>query len=342
VLSPGAVDIIVMVDVSSSMGGEIPALQTELPLMREALQAEGLDVNMGLVEVSSALDPTDGTRIAQRLSGSDDAFDTALAGIGVTGIGGMDPYNTMLDVTGISPIEGVDSEPDTMRARDGATQKIIIYASDAGLEITLGGADEASAGEALAQAGWTLHALVRTGAHGTAFDDMVAATGGSMQDMNGFGTNMGTILGNIADDIRASARPIDGIEVQAGITSASTSRIEMGFPIDATAYGLGVDDEEITTVAGARAALGAIDAALDAVNAGFAEIGASRNRLDNAENLATDQHLALETSRSRIEDADFAAETAETTRLQILHQSAAAALAQALGVERDAVAMLLG
>ena len=341
-LSPGSIDIIVMMDTSGSMGGELPAMRTELPLMRQALEAEGLDVRMGLVQVSTLLDPGDGSEVMSGLSDGNDAFDAALAGAGITGVGYMDPYSTMLDVTGIAPLSGTSVEPDRQKARDGTTQRVIIYASDAGRETSVSAADEASAAAALAQAGWTVHALVRTGPHGSDFDDLTAETGGSMQDMDAFGTNMGAMLANIASDIRAAARPIDGIEVQAGITSDSASRIELGFPIDATAYGLGIDDEQIATVAGARAALGALDAALDAVGSGFARIGASRNRLDNAENIATDQHLALESARSRIEDADFAAETAEATRRQILQQSAAAALAQAQGVERDAVSVLLG
>ena len=342
VIGPGAVDIIVMVDVSGSMGGEIPALRTELPLMRDALQAEGLDVSMALVEVSSLDDPGDGSRIAAPLTSTDAGFDAALAGIGITGVGGMDPYNTMLDVTGVEPLEGTSTEPDQQRSRDGATQKIIIYASDAGQEIALGTADEATAGDSLAQAGWKVHALVRTGPHGAAFDDLVAATGGSMQDMNPLGLNMATMLGNIADDIRANARPIDGLEVQAGITGAASSRIEMGFPVDATAYGLGIDQESIGTVAEARSAIDALDAALDLVNSGFAKIGATRNRLENAANIIGDQRLALEIARSGIEDADFVVETAELTRQQILQQSATAALAQAQGVEREAVLALLG
>lgn len=342
VLGPGAIDIILMVDTSNSMGGEIPAIRTEIPLMREALEADGLDVRMSLVQVSSLVDGLDGSEVLSSLSEGDATFDAALSTLGLTGVGGMDPYNTMLDVTGIEPIAGTSAEPDRQKVRDGTTQKVIIYASDVGLEVTLGAADEESAAAALALAGWTVHAMVRTGPHGGAFDDLTADTGGSMQDMDSLGGNMAAMLSNIADDIRASARPVEGIEVQAGITSDSSSRIQLGFPVDATAYGLGIDNEQVATVAGAQSALGALDAALDAVGSGFAKIGASRNRLDNAENLATSQELVMEQSRSRIEDADYAIETAEVTRLQILQQSAAAALAQAQGVERDAVAMLLG
>lgn len=342
VLSPGSIDIIVMVDTSGSMGGEIPSIRTEMPLMRQSLEAEGLDVRMSLVQISSLVDGTDGSEVLSSLTEGNDAFDTALGAMVATGVGGMDPYNTMLDLTGIAPIEGTSTESDRQGARRGTTQKVIIYASDAGLEISLGPADEASAAAALAAAGWNVHAMVRTGVHGTAFDDLTTETGGSMQDMNALGSNMGAMLDNIATDIRAAARPVDGIEVQAGISGDSSSRIELGFPVDATTFGLGIDSEQIATVAGAQSALGALDAALDVVGSGFARIGASRNRLDNAENLATSQELVLERSRSRIEDTDFAEETAETTRLQILQQAAAAALAQAQGVERDSVAMLLG
>ena len=308
VIGPGAVDIIVMVDVSGSMGERFPR-PDRTAADADALQAEGLDVSMALVEVSSLDDPGDGSRIAAPLTSTDAGFDAALAGIGITGVGGMDPYNTMLDVTGVEPLAGTSTEPDQQRSRDGATQKIIIYASDAGQEIALGTADEATAGDSLAQAGWKVHALVRTGPHGAAFDDLVAATGGSMQDMNPLGLNMATMLGNIADDIRANARPIDGLEVQAGSRVQPHRGSRWGFR-SMRRHGLGIDQESIGTVAEARSAIDALDAALDLVNSGFAKIGATRNRLENAANIIGDQR-----SRWRLHGPESRTPTSWSRRL---------------------------
>jgi len=86
---------------------------------------------------------------------------------------------------------------------------------------------------------------------------------------------------------------------------------------------------DITTVEGAERALSAVDNALDSVNAERANLGAIQNRLDstigalaiNAENIAS--------ARSRILDADFARETAELSRTQVLQQAGISILAQA-------------
>ena len=72
-----------------------------------------------------------------------------------------------------------------------------------------------------------------------------------------------------------------------------------------------------------------MDRALDYVNARRAEIGAQLNRLESTiANLATSAE-SMTASRSRIQDADFAAETAELTRAQILQQAGIAMIAQA-------------
>jgi flagellin len=72
-----------------------------------------------------------------------------------------------------------------------------------------------------------------------------------------------------------------------------------------------------------------MDRALDYLNARRAEIGAQLNRLDSAiTNLSTTAE-SITASRSRIQDADFAAETAALTRAQILQQAGTAMIAQA-------------
>lgn len=93
--------------------------------------------------------------------------------------------------------------------------------------------------------------------------------------------------------------------------------------------GLKIQDLDISTQAGASAALDAIEEALKSVNLGRADIGATQNRLEatllNIESNANN----LVASRSRITDADFASETTELSRSQVLGQAAQAMLAQA-------------
>lgn len=93
--------------------------------------------------------------------------------------------------------------------------------------------------------------------------------------------------------------------------------------------GLKVKDIDISTQGGAQAALASIDEALQSVSINRAELGAVQNRLEATINSLTSTSNNTVASRSRIQDADFAAETTALARSQILQQAAQAMLAQA-------------
>lgn len=91
---------------------------------------------------------------------------------------------------------------------------------------------------------------------------------------------------------------------------------------------------------GANDALQIIDSALANVNSSRALLGAIQNRFSNTiSNLQTTSEN-LSASRSRIQDADFAAETASLTRSQILQQSGIAMLSQANGLPNNVLSLL--
>jgi flagellin len=96
----------------------------------------------------------------------------------------------------------------------------------------------------------------------------------------------------------------------------------------------------ISTVDGANTAITAIDAALTTVSSARASLGAIQNRFSSTvENLAINAEN-LTASRSRILDADFAAETAALSRAQILQQAGTAMVAQANQLPQGALALL--
>lgn len=83
-----------------------------------------------------------------------------------------------------------------------------------------------------------------------------------------------------------------------------------------------------------------VDSALDSVSDTRAALGATQNRFSSVvANLQTASEN-LSASRSRIMDADFAAETAQMTKAQILQQSGIAMLAQANSVPQNVLALL--
>lgn len=112
--------------------------------------------------------------------------------------------------------------------------------------------------------------------------------------------------------------------------------------VTATASTTGFAALSLTTTAGADTALSSIDAALSAVNTTRATLGAIQNRFSSVvANLAT-QSENLSASRSRIQDADFAKETAALTRGQILQQAGTAILSQANSAPQGVLALLRG
>jgi flagellin len=106
------------------------------------------------------------------------------------------------------------------------------------------------------------------------------------------------------------------------------------------ATGTALSAIDISTAAGANAALASVDAALSTVDSGRASLGAIENRFSSTvSNLqATSDNLSA--SRSRIEDADFAAETANLSRAQVLQQAGTAMVAQANQLPQQVLQLL--
>jgi flagellin len=86
---------------------------------------------------------------------------------------------------------------------------------------------------------------------------------------------------------------------------------------------------DISTVTGANAAISMLDGALSQVSTIRGAMGALQNRFQSVVSSLTASSENLSAARSRIQDADFAAETAQLTRNQILQQAGTAMLAQA-------------
>ena len=86
---------------------------------------------------------------------------------------------------------------------------------------------------------------------------------------------------------------------------------------------------DVTSLSNATAEILAVDSAISAVNLARAGIGAFSNRLDSTISNLTNISVNLEAGRSSIQDADFAAESTNLAKSQILQQASTAMLAQA-------------
>jgi flagellin len=145
----------------------------------------------------------------------------------------------------------------------------------------------------------------------------------------------------------AAAYTADGTT---GITAAASNAVvtftgtanSNQFAISSSVGGLlgTVNSSTITSQSNANAAITAVDSAIATVNTGRAEMGAVMNRLQYAaDNLSKVSANATE-SRSRVLDADYAKETTELARTQIIAQAGTAMLAQANQVKQTVLSLL--
>jgi flagellin len=118
----------------------------------------------------------------------------------------------------------------------------------------------------------------------------------------------------------------NGITFQVGPDAAQT--ITHSIP-DTDATGLSINANTVLTVGAASAAITALDGAISTVSGERAQLGAISNRLDSTINNLNQIRVNLASSKGRIEDADFAQETGNLAKGQILQQAATAMLAQA-------------
>ncbi len=114
------------------------------------------------------------------------------------------------------------------------------------------------------------------------------------------------------------------IDIQTGSASADQTTLTVtGFDLSSAT------GSDISTAGGATTALDDVDDALKAVATTRASLGAGQSRLESTVNNLTNNIANLSDARSRIEDADFSAETTNLAKAQILSQASTAMLAQA-------------
>jgi flagellin len=107
-----------------------------------------------------------------------------------------------------------------------------------------------------------------------------------------------------------------------------------------SAQGLNIGDLTVASAGGASSALSQLDTAISAIGAIRADLGALQNRFQSTiRNIASIEEN-LSSARSRIRDTDFAAETAELTRNQIIQQASVSVLSQANQRPQAALALL--
>lgn len=151
-------------------------------------------------------------------------------------------------------------------------------------------------------------------------------------------------LGAQIDDIVANTKFNDvAVFGSADVTVSIQTGSNNGDTTTLTVTGFDVSDasaSDVSTASGANTALDDVDAALEAVATTRASLGAGQSRLESVVNNLTNSVVNLSDARSRIEDADFSAETTNLAKAQILSQAATAMLAQANQSQSNVLSLL--
>jgi flagellin len=308
---------------SSAIGGIADETGTEV------LAATAADITIALSggpaqSVSSSADFA-GSETGQ---GADSAFakaaaidDASVAGLSVnantTGtqtigaVGGtaLDTYT--LSVNGVTVFGGVDAAAGI--SNSAIRDQINTVSNQTGVIASLNGSDitlSASDGRNIA--------VAESGTGFVAGTDGISVTGGDFAD---------ELRGTIQVSSTASLT-VGGTVANVGLSAAIALDVD------------GVDDIDISTAAGAQEAIKRVDSALTSVNSTRASLGAIQNRLESTVNSLSTTSENLSAARSRILDADFAAETAALTRGQILQQAGTAILAQANSLPQNVLSLL--
>jgi flagellin len=130
------------------------------------------------------------------------------------------------------------------------------------------------------------------------------------------------------------------VTVQTGANSADTVDLVMADLTALTASGGAAGSYDVSTAAAANTLLGTLGTELDSISSARSSLGAGQNRLESVVNNLTNNVTNLADARSRIEDADYSAETTAMAKAQILSQASTAMIAQANQSQQNVLSLL--
>ena len=257
--------------------------------------------------------------------------------------------NLVDDGTGTIDLDATKTNTiDLINQKSGQTG---VYAEDNGVSITLKASD-----------GRNISVAIDNDAANNGVDPTSSASFGSLigldASIDGIGEgDIGTATAS--DNIGARGTASEGATYETTygtvtLSSAKEISLEAGsngkdeleaLGFNVAKYGGGEDgtllkDIDISTFEGAQAAITAIDNAIGQVASQRADLGAIQNRMESTVSNLQVTSENLNAANSRIQDADFAAETAELSRTQVLQQAGISVLAQANASGQQVLSLL--
>ncbi len=150
--------------------------------------------------------------------------------------------------------------------------------------------------------------------------------------------NNGALVLTASNEV-TSIKTSSNVTGDAGAFKTDAAALTLGSADSATS-GAAVSTINISTADGAQSAIGIIDASIKQIDDKRADLGAFQNRMGNT--IANLQNISenVSAARGRIQDTDFAAETANLSKNQILQQAGTAILAQAKQLPQAVLSLL--
>jgi flagellin len=316
------------------------------------------DASTGALTLATA----DGRNIALTSSPADADGATAIfnaTGLDVSNVGnasGHDAMTVAVNAAGydLTPAANTATQGDTF-SLDGLTYEFrttgAVTTSTNVLVTVADGSTATQVADAMAAAIHAQYVAGNTSVDATAATGTLTATNSKLGANGTFATwAETTVAGSLTEVSTATGTDSsDGLgnTTRGRLTLSSAANFTLG-GTDLAAGGLStagalltrLDTVNISTVAGANAAIAVLDGALSQVTSMRADLGAVQNRFSSTVANLTTTTENLSAARSRILDADFAAETALLTRAQILQQAGTAILAQANAIPQNVLSLL--
>lgn len=283
----------------------------------------------------------------------DTAFEVANAVNGKSGITGVTATaETKIVIEANSAVEDGDVVGFTIGAYKGATGSVVAIGSAKTVSATLTDAGDLSA----------LAAAINAEAAATGVSAELSGDKSQITLTNEAGYNIG--LSDVSGDATEAVIDVtqsDGTTAIATLTQGGTDSVMVGGKVTFTSpdsfsitsgatAALGgtsaissldkVSDVNVATQSGSNDALDVIDGALAFIATQRADLGAIQNRLETTISNLNSISENISAARSRIQDADFAQETANLTRNQILQQAGFSVLSQANSLPQSVLSLL--
>ena len=130
------------------------------------------------------------------------------------------------------------------------------------------------------------------------------------------------------------------VKVQTGANAADTVDLALANLTTLAASGGAAGSYDVSTATAANGLLATLDTEIDSISNARSSLGAGQNRLESVVNTLTSNVTNLSDARSRIEDADYSAETTALAKAQILSQASTAMIAQANQSQQSVLSLL--